>query len=123
MSPYNNPRRVAGLVVSSAIVVISELFCSGLVATAHADCSAPANKIMAENCLAGNPAAQWDIAGSGDDTIQGFTTDISVNRGGTVQFKIVTNAASYHLDVYRMGYYGGTGARKQATINVDAALP
>jgi hypothetical protein len=123
MSPFNNPRRVAGLVISSALVLVSELFCSGLVATAHADCSAPTNKITAENCLAGNPAAQWDIAGSGDDTIQGFTTDISVNRGGTVQFKIDTNAAAYHLDIYRMGYYGGMGARKQATINVDAASP
>jgi hypothetical protein len=123
MSPSNNARRVTGFVISSALVLMSELFCSGLVATAHADCSAPTNKIMAENCLAGNPAGQWDIAGSGDDTIQGFTTDISMNRGGTAQFKIDTNAAAYHLDIYRMGYYGGMGARKQATINVDAASP
>ena len=75
-------------------------------------CSAPPNAIVAENCLTGNPASEWDISGAGDPTIQGFATDISVNQGGTVIFKVNTNAASYRLDIYRMGYYGGMGARR-----------
>jgi hypothetical protein len=70
------------------------------------------NAITAENCLPGNLASEWDITGSGDPTIQGFATEISVNRGTTVQFKIDTTATSYRLDIYRMGYYGGRGARK-----------
>ena len=40
-----------------------------------------ANPITAENCLPGNPASEWDISGAGDPSIQGFATDISVNRG------------------------------------------
>jgi len=46
-----------------------------------------------------------------------------VNRGETVQFKINTTAVSYRLDIYRMGYYGGMGARKVATVLPSALLP
>ena len=79
-------------------------------------CGSPANAIVAENCLAGNPASEWDISGVGDPSIQGFATDISVNRGSTVSFKVDTTAANYRFDIYRMGYYGGLGARKVATV-------
>ena len=37
--------------------------------------------------------------------------------GQTVSFKINDTAnASYHVDIYRMGYYQGNGARLVATI-------
>jgi hypothetical protein len=72
---------------------------------------------VAENCLQGNLPSEWDVTGAGDPSIQGFATDISVNQGGTVNFKIDTTAAAYRLDIYRMGYYGGNGARKVATMN------
>ena len=86
-------------------------------------CDAPANPIVAENCLPGNPASEWDISGAGDASIQGFATDISVNRGGTISFKVNTNATSYSLDIYRLGYYGGMGARKIITVPPSAPLP
>ena len=86
-------------------------------------CNTPPNPIVAENCLAGSPASEWDISGSGDPSIQGFATDISVNRGTTVSFKVSTNATAYRFDIYRMGYYGGLGARKVASVNPSAALP
>ncbi len=47
----------------------------------------------------------WDIDGSGDASIQGFATDISVNVGQRIDFKIDTAASSYSIDIYRMGYY------------------
>jgi hypothetical protein len=81
------------------------------------------NEITAENCLTGNLPSEWDIVGSGDASIQGFATQISVNRGSTVQFKIDTPATSYRLDIYRMGYYGGRGARKITSVNPSATLP
>ena len=56
------------------------------------------NPIVCENQLPGNPASEWDICGAGDSTIQGFATDISVNRGQTVSFKIDTNATNYRLE-------------------------
>jgi hypothetical protein len=91
-----------------------------------AQCSAPANAIVAENCLTGTDSSQWDITltgDGGDPTIQGFSTDISVNVGGTVYFKISTPASAYTIDIYRMGYYGGLGARKITSIIPSASLP
>ena len=75
------------------------------------------NPIPAENQLPGNPKSEWDVTGSGDGTIQGFATDISVNKGGTVSFKVTTTAASFSVNIYRLGYYQGNGARKVATIS------
>ncbi len=56
-------------------------------------------------------------------SIQGFATDISVNVGQRIDFKIDTNASAYTIDIYRIGYYGGDGARKIATVKPSAALP
>ena len=36
---------------------------------------------------------------------------MSVNVGQTINFKIKTPASSYHIDILRLGYYGGDGAR------------
>ena len=63
------------------------------------------------------------VAGAGDPTIQGFATAISVNRGQAVSFKIDTDSLNYRLDIYRMGYYGGLGARQVATVAPSAFLP
>ena len=90
---------------------------TGSVVMAATNCSSPPNAIVAENCLPGNPSSEWDISGAGDSTIQGFATDISVNQGGVVNFKINTPANGYRLDIYRMGYYGGNGARKVASLS------
>jgi hypothetical protein len=97
----------------------------GFCGQAHAQCTSPANPIVAENCLPGNPASEWDVStkNAGDPTIQGFASDISVNQGGTVFFKISTPATAYTINIYRMGYYGGMGARKVATITPSAPLP
>jgi len=100
------------------------LFCSQAWQSAFAgSCSSPTNAIEAENCLPGNPSSQWDISGAGDSSIQGFATDISFNQGQTVSFKIKTNATAYRLDIYRMGYYSGMGARLVTSINPTATLP
>ena len=89
---------------------------------AAAPCDAPVvNEIACENTKPGNAAAEWDVSGSGSASIQGFATDISVNRGTTVGFKVKTTSASYRMDIYRMGYYGGRGARKITTLNVSGA--
>ena len=94
-----------------------------LSSSAFGSCSAPANSIEAENCLPGNPASQWDVSGAGDPTIQGFATDISVNVGNTILFKINTNATAYTIEIYRMGYYAGMGARLITTLHPTATLP
>lgn len=71
----------------------------------------------------GNPPSEWDISGSGDANLQGFSTEISYNVGETARFKIKSNASSYRIDIYRLGYYGGNGATFIATVNPSIALP
>jgi hypothetical protein len=39
-----------------------------------------------------------------------------VNAGETVHFKIDTTAAAFNMDIYRLGYYAGRGARKVTSI-------
>ena len=76
------------------------------------------NPIVCENSKDGTPSDEWDIEGAGDPTIQGFATDASVNVGETVQFKIDTDANEYTIEIYRLGYYRGNGARR-----IDAFKP
>ena len=85
------------------------------------DCVRPANRIVAENCKPGNPSTEWDVNGSGDLKIQGFATDISVNVGETISFKIESSSPAYRIDIYRLGYYGGMGARQVASIRPSVA--
>ena len=110
-------RHVFGRVLLLALVHAS------LALSAFATCTAPKNAIEAENCLPGNPPSQWYIAGTGSPNVQGFATDISVNAGQTVFFKISTNATSYRIDIYRMGYYQGQGARFVTSVLPSASLP
>ena len=87
------------------------------------ECARPANEIVAENCLEGHPATEWDINGYGDPSIQGFGTEIAIAQGETVEFKVDTDSRDYRIDIYRMGYYGGMGARRVDSIEPAAALP
>ncbi|MBX4862009.1 DUF4082 domain-containing protein, partial [Rhizobium bangladeshense] len=78
--------------------------------------AAASNLIVLENQKQGNPESEWGIDGAGSSNIEGFATDISVDNGKTISFKINTNSTNYRIDIYRLGYYGGMGARKVDTI-------
>jgi hypothetical protein len=76
-----------------------------------AACTAPVtNQVACENTKTGADPATWQVEGSGDSSIQGFATSQSVNKGEAISFKIKSSAA-YHIDILRLGYYGGAGAR------------
>jgi len=81
-----------------------------------------AASIIAENALQGTPQSVWDLDGTPSDNIQGFATQTSINHGETIQFKIDTDADDYRIDIFRLGYYGGNGARLVTTINPNANL-
>jgi hypothetical protein len=90
-------------------------------APAQAAC---ANPVACENALPGDPPADWQVQGVGDSTIQGYATSMSVNVGQTVYFKIKTPSTAYHIDILRLGYYGGDGARMiQSGLHPSATLP
>lgn len=121
MKPFHQIRNVTrlqsfrlGLAIVTALVLTGRGPGRDAVLAQGSGCASPANAVVAENCLAG--ATDWDIAsGLDDNSIQGFAAEISVNRGETVQFKINTDAAQFRIDIYRLGYYGGMGARKIRT--------
>lgn len=95
----------------------ASLFSVALATNAQAQCG---NAIACENSASGNLPTEWDVSGIGDPTLQGFATDVSVNRGQTITFKISTTASTYRIDIYRLGYYGGRGARKITTFAPSA---
>jgi hypothetical protein len=111
---------VIGRSVVLGVVLALGVLLGALPSVAAADCGSPANAIVAENCRPGSPPSEWDTQGAGNSSLQGFATDISVNRGSTVHFKIDASVSSYRLDIYRMGYYGGDGARLVATVPATA---
>jgi hypothetical protein len=85
--------------------------------------SAYPTPVACENSKQGSPPSVWSINGSGSANIQGFATEISVNHGQSIDFKVDTDATAYHLDIYRVGYYQGNGARFITSIEPSAALP
>jgi hypothetical protein len=77
-----------------------------------AACTPPViNQVACENTLPGAAPSTWEVDGSGDPSIQGFATSMSVDPGDTISFKIKSATSNYHIDILRLGYYGGDGAR------------
>jgi hypothetical protein len=104
------------VVLVAAVVAAIAMGAAAPVASA-APCDPPVtNPVACENTKPGSPKEAWDIVGDGDQGIQGFATDMSVNQGDPVRFKINSVTSAYTIDIYRMGYYGGDGARKVASV-------
>ena len=117
------PRIGVGLTVSLLLVLLSVAYARP--AAAAGPCGPPVTSVIAcENTLPGDPPSDWQVSGAGDQTIQGFATSMSVNAGETESFKINTPAKSYHIDILRLGYYQGNGARKVVSgMLPTASLP
>lgn len=79
--------RLATLVI---LALVSLTVAPAQWARAADECLAPANAVVAENCQAGAPATEWDVSGTGDPSIQGFATAISVDQGELYAFKVDT---------------------------------
>jgi N,N-dimethylformamidase beta subunit-like protein/uncharacterized protein DUF4082/Big-like domain-containing protein len=125
--PYRSRRalrRVAAL-AALALLPVGLTVVTTTDATAAIDpCGPSGNKISCENSKPGTPQSEWDdYWGAGDADIQGFATDISVNVGQRIDFKIDTNARAYDITIYRLGYYGGDGAREITSISPSVSLP
>ncbi|MFJ2823258.1 DUF4082 domain-containing protein [Streptomyces toxytricini] len=76
-------------------------------------CGPTANAVVCENSKPGTPMPDW-FAPSAYGDIKGFTSRMSVQAGDTVQFK-VQSPTPYRVSVYRLGHYGGDGARLMST--------
>src|SRR5919199_544463 len=94
---------IAGATVAAALAALG--------ASPARSVAACGNPVACENALPGTDPATWEVDGAGDPTIQGYATSMSTNVGGTVSFKIKSATSNYRIDIYRLGWYGGAGAR------------
>jgi outer membrane lipoprotein SlyB len=76
------------------------------------------NAVVLENCYPGNTG--WKvvdpeaISGGG---IEGFATSQSINKGDSVNLKVnADDGATFRIEIYRTGYYGGLGSRLFSVI-------
>jgi len=65
--------------------------------------------IVAENERPGT--SSWRIPLSAPTSIAGFADAVSAQVGDTVTLYVSTPADAFHVEAYRIGYYGGTGGR------------
>jgi len=83
-----------------------------LVNPAHGQVS---NPIVIENQQPGTSGWRVPFSGVGSDAvgqIKGYASATSVNKGENITFYVSVNPAqTYTIDVYRMGWYQGLGAR------------
>jgi hypothetical protein len=91
---------------SLALVMIS------LVLGSPAQVSAP-NPIQAENARPGTTDWQINKPITSANEITGYASAPSVSRGGQISFYVSTSESTYTLQVFRLGYYGGLGARAE----------
>lgn len=73
-------------------------------------------KIRADTCHLEKPY-KADLFCRQQD-IEGYCSATSIQAGETLDVFVSTNpASSFSVDIYRLGYYGGKGARKMLTLN------
>jgi hypothetical protein len=65
--------------------------------------------VQRENARPGT--ADWRISARASSAISGFADKVYAADGQRVSLYVSTPARSFHVEAYRMGYYGGTGAR------------
>jgi methionine-rich copper-binding protein CopC len=118
VSPRAHGRLLARLAAAVAVMLAGALLVISPMAPAQAAC---ANPIACENQLPGTPQSTWDVPNP-STTIEGFADPFSVNVGSSINFKIKSPASSYAIDIYRMGYYGGDGARKVTSLTPNISV-
>jgi hypothetical protein len=76
------------------------------------------NPVQIENAKKGDNS--WQLSKPAlDHEIEGYASAVSVSRGEEIAFFVNTKDRSFFLEVFRMGWYGGAGARKvQPTITL-----
>jgi hypothetical protein len=73
--------------------------------------TAASNPTQVENSKPGS--SDWEVTQVGlNHEIEGYASRTSVNRGEQVELFVNTTDPTYTIDVFRMGWYNGLGARR-----------
>ncbi|MFD4871804.1 DUF4082 domain-containing protein [Streptomyces sp. NPDC058420] len=96
-----------------AALILAVLPLAGSAQAVSDPCGSGSNPVVCENSKTGSPMSDWFSPNAYGD-IKGFSTKESVQAGDTVQFKVQSKTA-YNVQIYRLGWYGGDGARQMST--------
>lgn len=78
-----------------------------------AQLAAPLNAVQIENARRGSP--DWEISNPAlGGEIEGYASATSVDAGDPIDLFVNTPDPRFSVDVFRMGWYGGAGARRVA---------
>jgi N,N-dimethylformamidase beta subunit-like protein/fibronectin type III domain protein len=83
---------------------------------------APLNGVQFENRIAGDPTWGDVLAPTDPAQLSGYGSSISVDHGQSIDLYVTTTAANVTIDVFRMGWYGGAGARLVQSLGVFAGV-
>ncbi|MFN2607307.1 MAG: N,N-dimethylformamidase beta subunit family domain-containing protein [Acidimicrobiales bacterium] len=108
---------VVGMAVGAVFVLIPAARTATLIGSRPAGPEVPrtaaaghARWVAGENAKPGT--TDWQITGPVDHgNIEGYADTTSAVSGDTVRLFVSTDAATYRVDAYRMGWYGGTQGR------------
>ena len=113
LNPFRPARRYVRFDVALLLAVAS------IGASAEGAAQNPPNPVVLENSREGT--AGWADSLSGSTTVEGYTSEVSVLPGETVHFHVASERTGpYTVDVYRLGWYGGLGARLVASFGGTA---
>ena len=74
------------------------------------------NPITVENAKPGT--TNWEPSNQAQNReIEGYANKTSVAPGESISLYVNTASASYTIDIYRLGWYGGTGGRLHRTVS------
>lgn len=97
--------------ISFVLILVSVVFLDINWATDKPNTNLVSNPIIIENQKIGsdnwrltNPATKHEI--------EGYASLTSVNRGSQIKLFVNTKEPNYALEIFRMGWYGGKGARQ-----------
>ncbi|WP_416209789.1 N,N-dimethylformamidase beta subunit family domain-containing protein [Nostoc sp. LEGE 06077] len=111
-SGYASTNLTLGSVPTGPGGVVVAATASGIGTTTFSASVAPANPnpIYLENTHTGT--TEWKLSNRASGEIAGYASATSVNKGGSLPIKVsLSQAGQFTIDVYRLGYYGGTGGR------------
>jgi N,N-dimethylformamidase beta subunit-like protein len=73
------------------------------------------NAVQAENAQPGSDG--WHAAPAPEHAIEGYASETSVAPGSTLHLHVSTAPAGrYRIEIYRLGWYGGSGGRLQTCL-------
>jgi hypothetical protein len=105
------PNRREFLAVVGAALALDA--CESVRLRAPAPGAGARNPTGRENTRPGSP--NWEITTPAEGReIEGYASATSVERGQAIDLFVSTVDPSYRIDVFRMGWYGGAGARRVA---------